>query len=87
MRAARAEKVRKITEAVDAQARMKPHAPTTPQAISDWLAGIDMHTWSVFARQIGVRPPSAETISDVLVIYRARAMHQAEMEQLQAVAR
>lgn len=84
--AGRAEKVRKIVEKVDEQARMSPHAPPGPKAIADWLAGIDMHTWIAFAKQIGVQTPSAETIAAVLDVYRARAMHAAETAQRQTVS-
>lgn len=85
-RAGRAEKVRKLTEEIDRQARMNKLDPASEHVLK-WLAGLDMHTWAQFAASIKVRTPSAETVAEVLVVYRARAMHAAESAQQQAVAR
>lgn len=85
-RAARAEKVRRITEAIDANLRTSPNAPATPQAVHDWLRGIDMATWAKFAAGIRVNRPSEATIAGVLAVYQARAIQAAETAQRQAVA-
>lgn len=52
------------------------------QAVADWIAGLDTHTWVIFAESLKLRAPSAETISQVVSLYRARAMHTAELAEL-----
>jgi hypothetical protein len=80
-RLARAEKVAKMVAAIDRQAqsnKLDPHG----QAVADWIASIDRHTWVIFAEGLKLRAPSVETIGQVVSVYRARAMHSAELAEL-----
>lgn len=84
--AARDKKVRQLVAHFDSwvrEATLNPHRDAA--AVAEALMNMKAQSWAQHAIVCGVRPPSAETIAAVVVVYRERARNQGDASVLAPV--